>query len=59
MGHMLNNTLQDIIIVVLECKDTMPVGFPVPTTHLLLQRQRVARLKEQGIEKSTLSREAF
>ena len=60
MGHMLNNTLQDVII-----RRARMLGYNacwVPGTDhasIATEAKVVARLKEQGIEKSTLSREAF
>ena len=60
MGHMLNNTLQDIII-----RRARMMGYNacwVPGTDhasIATEAKVVAKLKEQGIEKSSLSREDF
>ena len=60
MGHMLNNTLQDIIIRRARMQGYNACWVP-GTDHasIATEAKVVARLKEQGIEKSTLSREAF
>ncbi len=60
MGHMLNNTLQDIII-----RRARMMGYNacwVPGTDhasIATEAKVVAKLKEQGIAKSSLSREVF
>ena len=60
MGHMLNNTLQDIIIRRARMQGYNACWVP-GTDHasIATEAKVVARLKEQGIEKSTLSRELF
>ena len=60
MGHMLNNTLQDIIIRRARMRGYNACWVP-GTDHasIATEAKVVARLKEQGIEKSSLSREAF
>ena len=60
MGHMLNNTLQDIIIRRARMQGFNACWVP-GTDHasIATEAKVVARLKEQGIEKSSLSREAF
>ena len=60
MGHMLNNTLQDIIIRRARMQGYNACWVP-GTDHasIATEAKVVARLKEQGIEKSTLTREAF
>ena len=60
MGHMLNNTIQDIIIRRARMQGYNACWVP-GTDHasIATEAKVVARLKEQGIEKSTLSREAF
>ena len=60
MGHMLNNTLQDIII-----RRARMLGYNacwVPGTDhasIATEAKIVAKLKEQGIDKSDLTREEF
>jgi valyl-tRNA synthetase (EC 6.1.1.9) len=60
MGHMLNNTIQDILI-----RRARMLGFNalwVPGTDhasIATEAKVVAKLKEQGIEKFSLSREQF
>ncbi len=60
MGHMLNNTIQDILI-----RKARMSGFNacwVPGTDhasIATEAKVVARLKEQGIEKSDITREEF
>jgi valyl-tRNA synthetase len=60
MGHMLNNTLQDILI-----RRARMLGYNacwVPGTDhasIATEAKIVSKLKEQGIEKSDLSREEF
>ena len=60
MGHMLNNTLQDIIIRRARMQGYNACWVP-GTDHasIATEAKVVARLKEQGIEKSTLTREVF
>ena len=60
MGHMLNNTLQDIIIRRARMQGYNACWVP-GTDHasIATEAKVVAKLKEQGIEKSTLTREAF
>jgi valyl-tRNA synthetase len=60
MGHMLNNTLQDIIIRRARMQGYNACWVP-GTDHasIATEAKVAARLKEQGIEKSTLSREDF
>ena len=41
MGHMLNVSLQDILIRRARMQGLMPVGYQVPTMHLLQQKQRL------------------
>ena len=60
MGHMLNNTLQDIII-----RRARMLGYNacwVPGTDhasIATEAKVVAKLKEKGIKKSNLTRESF
>jgi len=60
MGHMLNNTLQDVLIrkARMEGKNTLWVP---GTDHAAIATEAkvVAKLKEEGIEKKDISREAF
>ena len=60
MGHMLNNTLQDIIIRRARMQGYNACWVP-GTDHasIATEAKVVTRLKEQGIEKSTLTREVF
>jgi valyl-tRNA synthetase len=60
MGHMLNNTLQDVLIRRARLKGLNACWVP-GTDHasIATEAKVVAHLKSQGIEKSTLSREEF
>jgi len=60
MGHMLNNSLQDIIIRRARMKGYNACWVP-GTDHasIATEAKVVAKLKEKGIEKSSLTREAF
>lgn len=60
MGHMLNNTLQDIIIRRARMKGYNACWVP-GTDHasIATEAKVVAFLKEKGIEKNSLSREEF
>ncbi|MGB1971286.1 MAG: valine--tRNA ligase [Flavobacteriaceae bacterium] len=60
MGHMLNNSLQDILIRRARMKGLNACWVP-GTDHasIATEAKVVARLKEQGIDKSMLSREEF
>ena len=60
MGHMLNNTLQDIIIRRARMQGYNACWVP-GTDHasIATEAKVVARLKENGIDKLTLSREDF
>lgn len=60
MGHMLNNTLQDILIRRARMKGYNACWVP-GTDHasIATEAKVVAKLKEDGIEKSSLSRAAF
>src|SRR6056300_39871 len=60
MGHMLNNSLQDIIIRRARMKGFNACWVP-GTDHasIATEAKVVAKLKEQGIEKSSLTREVF
>ena len=60
MGHMLNNTIQDVLIRKARLMGKNACWVP-GTDHasIATEAKVVARLKEQGIEKSDLSREAF
>jgi valyl-tRNA synthetase len=60
MGHMLNNTLQDIIIRRARMQGYNACWVP-GTDHasIATEAKVVAKLKEQGINKSDLSREEF
>ena len=60
MGHMLNNTIQDVLV-----RRARMMGFNAEwlpgTDHasIATEAKVVASLKEEGIEKSSISREAF
>ncbi len=60
MGHMLNNTLQDIIIRRARMRGYNACWVP-GTDHasIATEAKVVAKLKEQGIDKKSLTREAF
>ena len=60
MGHMLNNTLQDVLIRRARMQGKNACWVP-GTDHasIATEAKVVAKLKEQGIEKEDLSREAF
>lgn len=60
MGHMLNNTIQDVLIRRARLQGKNACWVP-GTDHasIATEAKVVARLKEQGIEKSSLSREEF
>ena len=60
MGHMLNNSLQDIIIRRARMRGFNACWVP-GTDHasIATEAKVVEKLKEEGIEKSSLSREAF
>ncbi len=60
MGHMLNNTLQDILVRRARMQGKNACWVP-GTDHasIATEAKVVARLKEQGIEKSSLTRDEF
>ncbi|GIJ95603.1 valine--tRNA ligase [Capnocytophaga stomatis] len=60
MGHMLNNTIQDVLIRRARLKGFNACWVP-GTDHasIATEAKVVARLKEQGINKADLSREEF
>lgn len=60
MGHMLNNTIQDVLVRRARMQGKEALWVP-GTDHasIATEAKVVAMLKEQGIEKSTLSREDF
>lgn len=60
MGHMLNNSLQDILVRRARMKGLNACWVP-GTDHasIATEAKVVARLKEQGIDKNDLSREEF
>tara|TARA_B100000795_G_scaffold34154_1_gene22526 strand:+ start:25563 stop:28196 length:2634 start_codon:yes stop_codon:yes gene_type:complete len=60
MGHMLNNTIQDVLIRRARLKGFNACWVP-GTDHasIATEAKVVARLKEQGIEKADLTREQF
>ncbi len=60
MGHMLNNTIQDVLIRRARLKGYNACWVP-GTDHasIATEAKVVARLKEQGINKSDLTREEF
>ena len=60
MGHMLNNTIQDVLIRRARLLGKNACWVP-GTDHasIATEAKVVARLKEQGIEKSDLTREEF
>ena len=60
MGHMLNNTIQDILVRRARMQGKNAEWLP-GTDHasIATEAKVVAKLKEQGIEKSSISREEF
>ncbi|MHC1774787.1 MAG: valine--tRNA ligase [Lentimicrobium sp.] len=60
MGHMLNNTIQDVLVRRARMLGKNACWLP-GTDHasIATEAKVVAKLKEQGIEKSSLSREEF
>src|SRR5210317_526745 len=60
MGHMLNNTIQDVLIRRARLKGFNACWVP-GTDHasIATEAKVVAKLKEQGIQKSDLSRDDF
>jgi len=60
MGHMLNNTIQDVLIRRARLKGYNACWVP-GTDHasIATEAKVVAKLKEEGIDKSDLTREAF
>ena len=60
MGHMLNNTIQDVLIRRARLMGLNACWVP-GTDHasIATEAKVVAKLKEQGIQKSDLSREEF
>ena len=60
MGHMLNNTIQDVLVRRARMEGKNACWVP-GTDHasIATEAKVVAKLKEQGIEKSSLTREEF
>ncbi|MBN2174594.1 MAG: valine--tRNA ligase [Bacteroidales bacterium] len=60
MGHMLNNTIQDVLVRRARMLGKNTLWLP-GTDHasIATEAKVVAKLKEQGIDKSRISREAF
>lgn len=60
MGHMLNNTIQDVLVRRARLKGYNACWVP-GTDHasIATEAKVVAKLKEEGIDKNTLSREEF
>jgi len=60
MGHMLNNTIQDILVRKARMEGKNACWVP-GTDHasIATEAKVVAKLKEEGIDKGSLSREAF
>ncbi len=60
MGHMLNNTLQDVLVRRARMKGKNACWVPgMDHASIATEAKVVARLREQGIEKSSLTREEF
>ncbi|MCW5517717.1 valine--tRNA ligase [Muriicola sp. Z0-33] len=60
MGHMLNNTIQDVLIRRARLMGKNACWVPgMDHASIATEAKVVAKLKEQGIEKADLSREAF
>lgn len=60
MGHMLNNTIQDVLVRRARMQGKNALWLP-GTDHasIATEAKVVAKLKEEGIEKSEIGREAF
>ncbi|HPF65821.1 valine--tRNA ligase [Lentimicrobium sp.] len=60
MGHMLNNTIQDVLVRRARMQGKNALWLP-GTDHasIATEAKVVAKLKEEGIEKSSLTREEF
>ncbi|HOW32517.1 MAG TPA: class I tRNA ligase family protein, partial [Bacteroidales bacterium] len=60
MGHMLNNTIQDVLVRRARMQGKNACWVP-GTDHasIATEAKVVAKLKEEGIEKSSLSRDEF
>src|SRR5210317_1355194 len=60
MGHMLNNTIQDVLVRRARMQGKNALWVP-GTDHasIATEAKVVAKLKEQGIDKNQLSREEF
>jgi valyl-tRNA synthetase len=60
MGHMLNNTIQDVLVRRARMKGKNALWVP-GTDHasIATEARVVAKLKDEGIDKSTLTREEF
>ena len=59
MGHMLNNTLQDVLVRRARMQGKTPAGSGHRPRSIATEAKVVAKLKAEGIEKSSLSREEF
>ncbi|MBT8320770.1 MAG: valine--tRNA ligase [Eudoraea sp.] len=60
MGHMLNNTLQDILVRRARLLGKNACWVPgMDHASIATEAKVVAKLKEEGIDKTTISREAF
>ncbi|MEG0162617.1 MAG: class I tRNA ligase family protein, partial [Mucinivorans sp.] len=60
MGHMLNNTLQDVLVRRARMTGHNACWVPgMDHASIATEAKVVAQLKEQGIEKSSLTREEF
>ena len=60
MGHMLNNTLQDVLIRRARMQGKNACCVPgMDHASIATEAKVVAKLKERGIEKSSLTREKF
>ena len=60
MGHMLNNTLQDVLIRRARMQGKNACWVPgMDHASIATEAKVVAKLKERGIEKSSLTREKF
>ena len=60
MGHMLNNTIQDVLVRRARMQGKNACWLP-GTDHasIATEAKVVTKLREEGIEKSSLTREAF
>lgn len=60
MGHMLNNTIQDILVRRARIQGKNAIGYPAPTMPLLLPRQKLSpNSPKKASRKATLHAKSF